>query len=456
VPATPTKSSILLASVCETRDAIEPPSMERSHQAVQSAPPPTRLSTLSRDEQTRHAALLTFCASMHQSISNLEPLSLREWHKLLRWLDVSGLALSFAYRISETGRTGRLPTPIAAGLGRRLEENTQRTRSMLAESIAIQHDFQRAGLCYALLKGLSFWPSSVPRPELRSQFDLDYLVAEHDIPEARKILAVKRYRLYTSNGKSWEFKRNEKPGVMLKDMYKDTGSFRVELHAQPTGAGKHSPLRSLEWRELGGFAMPVLSSVDLFLGQGMHAFKHICSEYVRASHLLEFWRHVLFRYDDVAFWRALRERASGNRRVAVGLGVSTFLITRLMGEFAPEALTSWTVDPLPARIRLWVETYGDRIVLGSLSGSKLYLLLKRELDEPGVVTHRPTWQVLLPSSLPPPVIRAFPNDSLPVRAGRIRMQLEHICSRALFHFVEGLRFARESRRWRKLSNQISR
>ena len=91
---------------------------------------------------------------------------------------------------------------------------------MIAESIAIQQEFQEARLSYAKLKGLSLWPSSVPRPELRSQFDLDFLVAEESAPEARKILEQRGYRLYVISGRSWEFKLNEKPGVSLKDLYK--------------------------------------------------------------------------------------------------------------------------------------------------------------------------------------------------------------------------------------------
>ena len=56
--------------------------------------------------------------------------------------------------------------------------------------------------------------------------------------------------------------------------------------------------------------MPVLSPVDLFLGQGLHAYKHVCSEFSRVAHLLEFRRHVLARRDD----HDLLERASIDSR----------------------------------------------------------------------------------------------------------------------------------------------
>ncbi len=54
-----------------------------------------------------------------------------------------------------------------------------------------------------------------------------------------------------------------------------------------------------------------------------------------------------------------------------------------MGEFAPEALTYWTVDRMPVAARLWVKLYGHHVVFAGFPGSKLYLLLQKELQEAG-------------------------------------------------------------------------
>jgi hypothetical protein len=358
-------------------------------------------------------------------------------------------------RLVELQSTHLLPAPVLTRLLRNLEDNTERTRGMVAESIAIQQEFKDARLRYAVLKGLSLCPSSVPRPELRSQMDLDFLVAEEDLPQARSILARRGYRLYGTSGGSWEFKRNEKPGITLKDLYKHLDSWVVELHVESGASSRDSLLEHREWRELYGFCMPALSPVDLFLRQGLHAFKHICAEFARAAHLVEFRRHVLFRAGDSAFWDALHSAANENPRAPLALGVVTLLITRVMGEFAPEALTRWTVDFLPPSARLWVELYGYRAVLGSFPGSKLYLLLQSELDAAAVPASRPLRQSLLPSRLPPPVIRAFPNEALSVRLGRYRMQANLTLNRLRFHIVEGLRFAWERRRWRRRLNRVT-
>jgi hypothetical protein len=166
--------------------------------------------------------------------------------------------------------------------------------------------------------------------------------------------------------------------------------------------------------------------------------------------LLEFRRHVLNRRDDSAFWRALQVAAENDGRASLGLGVVTLLITRVMGEFAPEAFTNWTVDSLSRPVRLWVEVYGHRVALGSYPGNKLYLLLQRELEFAGISRKRSRRQALLPSRLPPPVIRALPNEALPVRIRRYSMHLQLILERLRFHIVEGFRFALESRRWRRM------
>ena len=127
--------------------------------------------------------------------------------------------------------------------------------------------------------------------------------------------------------------------------------------------------------------MPTLSPFDLFLGHGLHACKHVCAEFCRAAHLLEFRQHILFHRNDRAFWETLQQLANENPQSALRLGTVILLIAQVMGDFAPEALTRWTVDSLPASVRLWIQMYGHRAVLGSFPGNKLYLLLHRELED---------------------------------------------------------------------------
>lgn len=412
-------------------------------------------SQLRGEQIVRESVLLTFLDPLPEQCALLWNLSGMEWRNLLRWLHISGLALYFLDRMDEVQGSDLLPPSVLTSLRQNLSDNIGRTRGMIAESIAIQQAFQEAGLCYAKLKGLSLWPVAVPKPELRSQFDLDFLVAEESAPEARRIMERRGYRLYTSNGKSWEYKKNNIPGFAMEDLYRDLPYRSVELHVESRVPGRPSLLERREWRELYGIAMPVLSPVDLFLGHAIHAYKNVCSEFGRTAHLLEFRRHVITRSNESAFWNELQRAAEGNRRACLGLGVVTLLITRVMGDFAPEALTDWAVCGLPPAARLWVEIYGRQRVVDKFPGSKLYLLLQKELESAGVSAKRSLRQSLLPSRLPPAVIRPLPNETLSVRIGRYRTQLGFVLLRLRFHIVEGIRYAWESRVWQKRLSQLA-
>jgi hypothetical protein len=411
---------------------------------------------LSREQLLREAVLLTFCDPLPGQCWRLENLSERRWRRLSEWLDISGLALYFLDRITELQLCTMLPPGALARLQQNLRDNMERTRGMIAESVAIQQEFQEANLLYATLKGFSLCPNSVPRPELRHQFDLDFMVCEESAPTARQILERRGYRLYAVSGRSWEFKINERPVLSLKDIYKDSPGRSVELHVEARVPGRPSVLDRMEKRSFHGIDMPVLSPVDLFVGQGLHVYKHVCSEFSRAAHLLEFRRHILLRRDDDLFWDKLRSIAEEDPRATLRLGVVTLLIARAMGDFAPEGLTAWTVDRLPQSARLWINLYGRRVVLDSFPGSKVYLLLQKELESADVPAKRPVRQALLPRRLPPAVIRASAKEALPARVRRYRMQLHFVFGRLHFHIVEGFRYTWESYRWRQHVNRTAR
>jgi hypothetical protein len=410
--------------------------------------------SLSREQRIRQAVLLIFLDPVPTECLRLFRLSSKEWRRLLYWLDVSGLALYLFDRLVELGLTDKLPRAVVDRLQQNTSDNTKRTHGMVEESVAIQREFQCAGLLYSVLKGLSLCPYAVPRLELRHQFDLDFLVSGKDISEASQILLRRGYRLYAVSGKSWEFKLNEVPHGSLKDMYKRSPEHAVELHVEPEVSSGSSRLSRAKHRELSGILMPVLSPVDLFLGHGLHAFKDICSAFSRASHLLEFYRHVVVRRDDVMFWMELRCSAEGDRRACLGIGVVTYLLTSIMGNFAPKGLTDWTVQALPPSVRLWVDMYGRRTVFGKPPGTKVYLLLKKEFEDTGAPGKDSIRQILLPLRLPPSVVRASSNETLSTRIARYHLQCRVIVSRLGFHLIEGVRYAWEFYRWQQALEKL--
>jgi hypothetical protein len=404
--------------------------------------------SLSRRQRIREALLLTFCDPVPKECLLLWLLTRAEWQEALHWLDLSGLALYFLDRLDKENLCGLVPEPVIARLRQNLIDNRARTTALISEWSFIQRSFQSAGLSFATLKGFSLGSASVPRLELRSQMDLDFLVAEASAPEARRILEARGFRLRAISGRSWEFAAYDGQAMSLRDLYKPTHHRFVELHIE--SATSPSPLLGrIQMRRLQGLCVPVLDPVDLLLGQGLHIFKHLSGEFTRVAHILEFRRHVMARTGDSAFWRRLRARAETDPRHPIGLGVVVLLIKRLMDDFAPTALTSWTVDRLTPAVRLWTESCGRDALFADSPGTKLYLVLQEALASAGVPPGRSALQALLPRKLPPASLTPVPKEGTRVSLRRRWHRLRIILIRARFHIVEGVRYLRAARRFGK-------
>ncbi len=386
---------------------------------------------------------------MPAACDTLYHLSLRQWQPLLYWMDVSGLALYFHNRMTQSRQDAHLPAEVWERLTRNLEQSRRRTAVMGAEAAAIQSDLQQSGIPFAVLKGFSLWPVSVPKMELRSQLDLDYLISATEAHRARTLLEARGYSLRAISGNTWEFKSKE-PGLpSLTTLYQAPVQRSVELHLEQAAALEESLLSRIEVRTLNSMAVPVLGQTDLFLGQGLHLYKHIASEFSRAAHLLEFYRHILVRFHDDTFWQELRTLAEQTPGAAASLGLVIHLITHLMGEFAPYPLTSWTVSQLPAAARLWVQLYSRRSVLSCPPGNKLYLLLQEAMQSTGVPAQRTIPHRLLPYRLPPRIFDAPPAESITSYFERQRRELVFRCSRLHFHLTQGIVLLWEYTRWRQ-------
>lgn len=396
----------------------------------------------------RAAILRSFADPFPEACIGLRYLPSAEWPKLLRWLDTSGLALYFLDRLKNLKLTDVLPSAVLVRLEKNATQNAIRARSMATESCSIQRGFQSENLSYAVLKGFSLYPFSVPSPELRSQLDLDFLVSEASAPAARKILEEHGYRLHAISGRSWEFKTEGLPNGSIADLYKVSALRSVELHLEYDRPGDSSLIARAEWRSLQGISMPVLAGPDLFLGQARHLFKHVHSECWRTSHLLELHRHMLSRRHDAEFWHRVRTTAGNDTRTVIALGVSALLIVRILCGELPDGFAGWTIDHLPSGVRRWVESHGCDSAFADHPGSKLYLLLQRELEFAGVPRNRPLRRSLVPLRLPPSISLAPANESFTASLQRHRVQLRFIRFRLRFHIVQGLRYFWESFRWR--------
>lgn len=401
------------------------------------------------------AALLLLCQMNPKYIDHLVALSPPEWRKLLGWLDANGLSLYFADRVNELNLQAALPPGVNERLQQNLSDNRARMRSLLQECAQLQSEFQSADLSYAVLEGFSLCPSPVPMAELRHQLDLEFLVDENDASKAREILEQAGYRLHGIGERTWEFKKNETASFSKKNMYQDLSARAVELHIEVALPGRKSVLSRVEHREIEGVMMPVLAPADLFLRQGMHAFEDVCSSSLRAAHLLEFYRNVCAHAEDRAFWTQVRELAEEEAIASFGLGVILQLVEAVMEEDVPSKLAMWTTLRLPATAQRWVDLHGLNCVYGTSRGTKLYLMLRRELEKRGISFSRPARTAILPPRLRQVILPASAGDPMSFRIRRQMQQFRFAVQRLRFQFVEGLSNGWAFYRWQRFRNGLS-
>ncbi len=401
-----------------------------------------------RSRRLKDSIIATFTESPPNVRVQLEEFSVHDWKKIMFWLDVSGLALYLLDQLTLLGVEDCVPWEILIRLWQNLDDNRKRTASLLNEAIAVNEEFRQRKINFALLKGITLWPESVPNTALRCQVDLDLLVRDSDAAKANEALAKLGYEVCAMSGNTREYKAGAFGTTTLKDIYKVRKERALDLHLLSNPKGKRDRLARAQLRNIQGIMLPVLSPADLLVQQAIHLFKHMCSEHTRAFWVLEFWRHVVARHDDVEFWRTVDAIVANEWQADIAIGGATMLTTLMFGEFAPYALTRWS-DQLPPGVRLWIQLYGRRILLSDSPCSKLYLLLRPQLT--GNLNTVPAAQrrLMFPVHLPPRVTRGETGEALAHRLNRYWAQTRFTFLRVGFHASEGLRFAIESLRWQR-------
>jgi len=373
---------------------------------------------------------------------------LRDWRRSLAWIDASGLALYFFERLQDQGLAERVPSEILTALDARRANNVARTAQLFNEFSVVNQELCAAGLLYANFKGFTLVPDYCHDPTLRCQLDLDLIGYLSDLPAFQMVLGRLGYSLTGRSRDVAEFKADAAQLPSIDELYKPRRQRSLELHlvtAESTYQHNVNGLEHLHRRSWRGVEFPVLSDCDLFLAQAHHLFRHFRSEWTRLSWLLEFKTFVVVRRDDSQLWTDVRRAASGNDALAVG--VALFLATHIFGDFAPSALATWSMAVIPERVRLWLECYGEDMLLADFPGSKLYLLLERELADKGR-GQATNWPKLLPLHRPRRI--TYSRSATGLQA--LRASVSEICFtiyRARFHAVEGMRYMRAARHWKR-------
>ncbi|HEY2469591.1 MAG TPA: nucleotidyltransferase family protein [Terracidiphilus sp.] len=376
-----------------------------------------------------------------------------DWSRAKFWLDVSGLALYFLDRLTVLDLEECIPAFMLQQLRQDFADNRARTEMLLAEARAVNRTLRNLDVDFAFLKGITLPPESVTERALRSQMDIDILIREQDARLVQACLGEMGYELDAVSGYTWEFKAGPSGMSTLRNLYQVRPERALEVHLLP-GAMEHQAsdrLSRMDSNKNNAGKVASLGQADVFVLQAQHLFKHMCGEHTRVSWVLEYWRHVCARRDDANFWCEV-ERVAASENAAIAIGAATLLASLIFGPFAPATLTRWSVDRLSPAICLWIQLYGKRVLLSDTPGSKLYLLLRKQLNPHAGDEHR---RLLFPIHLPQRITRARDREGVTQRFRRFKIQMLFSGRRLRFHLAEGLRLAVESPRWERRLTGVS-
>lgn len=406
---------------------------------------PTRSRAFARRQQLKQAVLEVFANSGPRATAPFAAFSEGDWQGVLWWLDISGMALYFLDRARRLGVDSALPERVVAQLDLRLQRNRERTRVLLKDARMLAGWFDAASVDYAVLKGISLTPDSVPESSLRWQADLDFLVRRKDAHLARHYINRLGYRLRADTGKTLEFIWGSAGIADVAEMYCAGSPRAFELHIAEDDSDVLARRRT---RCIEGIELSTLSPADILVQQAVHLLKHLCGEHTRVSWALELRRHVEARHGDAVYWDEVERIAAQERNGELAMGMALWLAGELFGPLRTDLREKWRAELLPVRARIWLERYARNVLMSDSTGSKYYALLRDAI--PGQMHNSKSMRKLLfPSRLPLRITTPAPRESMAGRAKRWMREARHFFTRLRFHAIEGLRFGIEALRWKK-------
>jgi hypothetical protein len=397
---------------------------------------------------------------------DLQEFGTKEWQHILDWLDDSGLALYFLRHLRNTHSTGIVPPQVLLRLEANFLNNQVRWQRLVEEFAGINEEFRRAGIRFAVIKGLSLIPDYCPDTRLRTPSDLDFLIEEKDLHIATWVLEKLGYRTKDRSAIEVQFWR---PSARLPeksdDPYSVSTEAMVELHfrfwQETHRISLTEPLFSLDdviphsWQ---GIEFPVLDETSAFLLQVIHVFQHITSYWVKLCWLLEIGFFMSRRSPDSDFWVKVDAKLRSSPCLTEFAAVVIGLVKKVFGCPMPSIATEW-IDHLRPNSKLWLDKYAEEWIIDDHSyrraaffrDAKLALFLHQQYL-PNRETQK---EVILGQLFPwkrPDNRLLFPGDAEPLPALASRPTLStrgrFAAERVMFHAGSTLRYLCEVPRWR--------
>jgi hypothetical protein len=107
------------------------------------------------------------------------------------------------------------------------------------------------------------------------------------------------------------------------------------------------------------------------------------------------------------------------------------------------------VRELPASVRLWVERYGNDVLMAEFPGTKLYLLLLRAVSHDEAQTLKKISDKLFPLHRPPKITVADGRSDMILQVFQYWNQVSYFFFRLKFHVLQGFLYRVEEVRWKR-------
>jgi hypothetical protein len=405
---------------------------------------------------------LSFSNDASNRVGDFKRFRPREWEHALLWLDDAGLAFYFLQKLKSTNRADQVPAWLLSQLEQNFTANQERNADMSRRFAALNQLFDRAGIRYVALKGLTLVPQFCPDSSLRYQGDFDYLVDEGSLPAAQQILLKTGYSPKPSPS-SQEFlflmSGSAEPSRHA-EQYRAGAPHAIELHLDiwDSNFDKVPSLPKLFFvqhaitHQHNGLTFPALSDEDAFLLQVLHACHHFFSHWIRMSSLFEIGYFLNRRASDAALWKGIAERVSDSSVLREFVVVVTELVAKVFAAPIPEVVRAWGSTIRPGS-RVWLDNYARHWAFCELPVHQFALFPRAKLIR---FLHA---QYKDDKSAPSPVQNRGTSPSRTSRiASSIRSQPSLLLNRAwwkrhllvrrgLFHALAGLRYFCEIPRW---------
>ncbi len=372
-----------------------------------------------------------------------------QWRRGQYWLDWTGLPLYLLAALESRRMAELLPAQTRARLQQNRDDNRARNLGMREETFRIAAEFRREGISFAAMKGVTLFPVACPDMALRQQSDLDFLVYRADLARVDVALQWLGYQFGKRYAETSTYSRQLGFVPRHADIYRPGTHHPVEIHTVlwefPEDVGAPPPIDLLARSCLSDDGLPVLHPVDQFLHQAVHVMEHVVRFWVRICWLYELARTIDHYRADPDFWEALKERCREQPNYATLVCASIALAQQLFGVALPQPAAAWVDGSVSGAIARWIAEYGRECVLTQYPGTKLTMLLHRELMRPELWAHYER-EKLFPLHRPSHAnlrAQAATRESL---VARIR-QWRYAGRRGLFHCTEAVRYLYARWRW---------